>query len=199
MFSQYRNVFTDREKQVIYSLLTRVMDADDIQKDEEKSYLSSMSESLCMSEGDILASKDISLDECKESLAFLDENKRIEVKNMLITMANADGVYVKQEQDFIESLKLDISRHELELIAEWRDEEQMIVGFYTQKKDGRYCFEDIRSLRFSELKYKDEGEIVIELDQALPLELNKYYEFSWTTQNDNSAVSYTHLTLPTTP
>ena len=186
MFSQYRNVFTDREKQVIYSLLTRVMDADDIQKDEEKSYLSSMSESLCMSEGDILASKDISLDECKESLAFLDENKRIEVKNMLITMANADGVYVKQEQDFIESLKLDISRHELELIAEWRDEEQMIVGFYTQKKDGRYCFEDIRSLRFSELKYKDEGEIVIELDQALPLELNKYYEFSWTTQNDNS-------------
>lgn len=111
MFSQYRNVFTDREKQVIYSLLTRVMDADDIQKDEEKSYLSSMSESLCMSEGDILASKDISLDECKESLAFLDENKRIEVKNMLITMANADGVYVKQEQDFIESLKLDISRH----------------------------------------------------------------------------------------
>ncbi len=51
MFSQYRNVFTDREKQVIYSLLTRVMDADDIQKDEEKSYLSSMSESLlCLKE-----------------------------------------------------------------------------------------------------------------------------------------------------
>lgn len=180
------NIFTGIEKQIIYSLLTRVMDADKIRRGEEISYLETIAASLAMTKEDIAQSNDLSIDECKEELSTFDDKHRAEVKRILVGMAYADGVYVKQEEELIESLKLDINRQELELIAEWRDEEQKIVGFYTCKKDGQFCIEDIRSLRFSELKYKDEGEIVIDIKQIPGLKLNKYFEFSWTTELDDS-------------
>lgn len=180
------NIFTGKEKLVIYSLLTRVMDADKVRKGEEISYLESIAAALTMTKEEIALSNELSLDECKEELSSFDDKQKAEVKRILVGMAYADGVYVKQEEELIESLKLDISRQELELIAEWRDEEQKIVGFYTCKKDGRFCIEDIRSLRFSELKYKDDGEIVIDVKQIPNLTLNKYYEFSWTTELDDS-------------
>jgi len=180
------NIFTGKEKLVIYSLLTRVMDADDVRRGEEISYLENIAAALAISKEQAAQSSELSLDECKEELSSFDDKQKAEVKRILVGMAYADGVYVKQEEDLIESLKLDISRQELELIAEWRDEEQKIVGFYTCKKDGRFCIEDIRSLRFSELKYKDDGEIVIDVKQIPDLTLNKYYEFSWTTELDDS-------------
>lgn len=180
------SIFTRKEKQVIFSLLTRVMDADAVRREEEISYLESIAADLSVSKEDIAQSNEISLDECKEILSTFDDNQRAEVKRILVEMAYADGVYVRQEEELIKSLKLDISRQELELIAEWRDEEQRIVGFYTCKKDGNFCIEDIRSLRFSELKYKDDGEIVIDVKQIPELTLNKYYEFSWTTELDDS-------------
>lgn len=180
------NKFSGKEKQVIYSLLTRVMDADEVRRGEEISYLESIAAALTMTKENIAQSGELSFDECKEELSSFDDKQKEEVKRILVGMAYADGVYVKQEEDLIESLKLDISRQELELIAEWRDEEQKIVGFYTCKKDGRFCIEDIRSLRFSELKYKDDGEIVIDVKQIPYLTLNKYYEFSWTTELDDS-------------
>lgn len=180
------NIFTGIEKQVIYSLLTRVMDADNVRRREEISYLESIEEVLSMSKEDIAQSNELSLDACKEELSSFNNEQITEVKRILVGMAYADGIYVKQEEELIEYLKLDISRQELELIAEWRDEEQKIVGFYTCKKDGRFCIEDIRSLRFSELKYKDDGEIVIDVKQIPDLTLNMYYEFSWTTEIDDS-------------
>lgn len=180
------NIFTGKEKLVIYSLLTRVMDADKVRRGEEISYLESIAAALAISKEQTAQSGELSLDECKEELSSFDNKQKAEVKRILIGMAYADGVYVKQEEELIESLKLDISRQELELIAEWRDEEQKIVGFYTCKKDGRFCIEDIRSLRFSELKYKDDGEIIIDVKQIPDLTLNKYYEFSWTTELDDS-------------
>lgn len=179
-------IFTRNEKQIIYSLLTRVMDADKVRRGEEVSYQESIAVVLAMTTEDIAQSNELSLDECKEELSTFDDKQRAEVKRILVGMAYADGVYVKQEEELIESLKLDISRQELELIAEWRDEEQKIVGFYTCKSDGRFCIEDIRSLRFSELKYKDDGEIVIDVKQISGLALNKYYEFSWKTELDDS-------------
>ena len=179
-------IFTRNEKQIIYSLLTRVMDADKVRRGEEVSYQESIAVVLAMTTEDIAQSNELSLDECKEELSTFDDKQRAEVKRILVGMAYADGVYVKQEEELIESLKLDISRQELELIAEWRDEEQKIVGFYTCKRDGRFCIEDIRSLRFSELKYKDDGEIVIDVKQISGLALNKYYEFSWKTELDDS-------------
>ena len=42
------NIFTGKEKLVIYSLLTRVMDADKVRKGEEISYLDSIAP-LCFS------------------------------------------------------------------------------------------------------------------------------------------------------
>lgn len=180
------NIFTGKEKLVIYSLLTRVMDADEVRKVEEISYLESIAAALTMTKEEIAQSNELSLDESKEELSSFDDEQKAEVKRILVAMAYTDGLYVKQEEELIESLKLDISRQELELIAEWRDEEQKIVGFYTCKKDGRFCIEDIRSLRFSELKYKDDGEIVIDVKQIPDLTLNKYYEFSWTTELDDS-------------
>ena len=180
------NIFTGKEKLVIYSLLTRVMDADKVRRGEEISYLESIAAALAMTKEEIAQSNELSLDECKEELSSFDDKQKAEVKRLLVGMAYADGVYVKQEEELIDSLKLDISRHEIELIAEWRDEDQKIVGFYTCKKDGRFCIEDIRSLRFSELKYKDDGEIIIDVKQIPDLTLNKYYEFSWTTELDDS-------------
>ena len=179
-------IFNEDEKQIIYSLLTKVMDADKVRKEEEIFFLKSITESLGITKEDIAKSNELSLDECKEELSAFNDEQKSEVKRILVGMAYADGVYVKQEEELIESLKLDISRQELELIAEWRDEEQKIVGFYTCKRDGRFCIEDIRSLRFSELKYKDDGEIVIDVKQISDLALNKYYEFSWKTELDDS-------------
>ena len=178
--------FTGNEKLIIYSLLTRVMDADKVRKREELSYLESIAAALSMTKEDIEQASKLSLDECKEETFTLDNKQRAEIKRILVGMAYADGVYVKQEEELIESLKLDISRYELELIAEWRDEKQKIVGFYTCKNDGRFFIEDIRSLRFSELKYKDDSEIIIDVNQIPDLKLNKYYEFSWTTELDDS-------------
>lgn len=179
-------ILSSKEKQVIYFLLTRVMDADEIRKDEEVFYLKRMKDTLSMTEMDIVECESLSLDECKEILFSFSDKQRTEIKRSLIEMAYADGVYVNQEKELIESLKLDFSHYELELIAEWRDEQQRIVGFYTQKKDGHFCIEDIRSLGFSELKYKDDGEIVINVEKIPDLSLNKFYEFFWTTENDNS-------------
>lgn len=179
-------IFSSKEKQVIYFLLTRVMDADEIRKDEEVSYLKRMKDTLSMTEMDIVECESLSLDECQEILFSFSDKQRTEIKRSLIEMAYADGVYVNQEKELIESLKLDFSHYELELIAEWRDEKQRIVGFYTQKEDGHFCIEDIRSLGFSELKYKDDGEIVINVEKIPDLSLNKFYEFLWTTENDNS-------------
>lgn len=179
-------IFNEDEKQIIYSLLTKVMDADKVRKEEEIFFLKSITESLGITKEDIAKFNELSLDECKEKLSAFNDEQKSEVKRILVGMAYADGVYVKQEEELIESLKLDISRQELELIAEWRDEEQKIVGFYTCKRDGRFCIEDIRSLRFSELKYKDDGEIVINVKQISDLALNKYYEFSWKTELDDS-------------
>lgn len=179
-------IFTGNKKAVIYSLLTKVMDADKIRREEEVSFLESIAVALVMTQEDIARSNELSLDECKEELSTFDNEQRATVKRILVGMAYADGKFVKQEEELIEYLKLDISRQELELIAEWRDEEQKIVGFYTCKKDGRFCFEDIRSLRFSELKYKDDGEIIIDVKQISNLTVNKYYEFSWTIELDDS-------------
>ena len=179
-------IFSSKEKQVIYFLLTRVMDADEIRKDEEVSYLKRMKDTLSMTEMDIVECESLSLDECQEILFSFSDKQRTEIKRSLIEMAYADGVYVNQEKELIESLKLDFSHYELELIAEWRDEQQKIVGFYTQKEDSHFCIEDIRSLGFSELKYKDDGEIVINVEKIPDLSLNKFYEFFWTTENDNS-------------
>lgn len=186
MTIQYTSEFTSKEKQVIYSLLIRVMDADEVRKDEERTFLEGMKKALKMTEEDIKISMDLSLEECKECLAMFNDSKRKEVKRLLVQMANADRAFVIQEAKFIESLKLDMSHYELELIAEWRDEEQKVVGFYTQKNNGSYCIEDIRSLRFSELKYKDDGEICIEVNEIPDLELNKYYEFTWTIELDKT-------------
>lgn len=180
------NIFTGNDKLIIYSLLTRVMDADKVRKGEEISFLENITAALSMTKEDIEQASKLSLEECKEEMFTFDDKQRAEIKRILVGMAYADGVYVKQEEELIESLKLDISRYELELIAEWRDEEQKIVGFYTCKNDGRFCIEDIRSLRFSELKYKDDGEIKIDVNQITDLKLNKYYEFSWTTELDDS-------------
>lgn len=176
--------FSSKEKLVIYSLLIKVMDADKKREEEEISFLKCMQDALSLTEGDIIEADSLSLDECKEELFSFSDKQRAEVKRSLIEMAYADGVYVDQEKELIKSLKLDCSHHELELIAEWRDEQQKIVGFYTQKEDGHFCFEDIRSLGFSELKYKDDGEIIIEVEKIPELTLNKYYEFFWTTEND---------------
>ena len=127
MESINNRIFTGNEKLIIYSLLTRVMDADKVRRGEEISYLESIATALTMTKEDIEQSNKLSIDECKEELSTFDDKQRAEVKRILVGMAYADGVYVKQEEELIESLKLDISRQELELIAEWRDEEQKIV------------------------------------------------------------------------
>ena len=89
------NIFTGKEKLVIYSLLTRVMDADKVRKGEEISYLESIAAALTMTKEEIAQSNELSLDECKEELSSFDDKQKAEVKRILVDMAYADGVYVK--------------------------------------------------------------------------------------------------------
>ena len=180
------NTFTQRERYIVYSLLYRVMNADSIQKPEEIDFLNKMQQALSMSSADVTQSEELSVDECKRALSMFDDDKRKYIKELLEEMAIVDGVYVEQEKELISSLKLDISHYELELIADWRDKDQKVIGFYTQKDDGRYSIEDIRSLGFSERTYKDGSEISIEIASIPSQEVNEYYEFAWTIELDES-------------
>ncbi len=175
-----------KDKLIVYSLLIKVMDADDIEDPKEKEFLNNIKDRFGFNQTDDEKAKIISLDECKKKLIRFSDAQRKEVKNLLIEMAYADGVYVEQEKILIESLKLDISHFELELIADWLDEKQRIIGYYTKTNEGQYCFEDIRSLGFSELTYKDKGEIVVPTMKIGNLSVDTYYEFAWTIELDDS-------------
>lgn len=180
------NKLTDRETLVTYSLLMKVMDADHIQADEEKSLLVELRDKLSLTQSDVEKAKKISLEDCKKSLLKFADEKRELVRNLLEEMAMADGEFVQQEKDLIDSLQLGISHFELQLIADWRDSKQKIVGYYSQKDDGKYYFDDIRSLGFTERTYKDGTEITIEVSKIAGLKENCYYEFGWSIALDDS-------------
>ena len=175
-----------KDELVVYSLLIKVMDADNIQMQEEKDFLDNIKSRFGFNQADVQNAYAISLDECKRRIAKFSDDTRKELKDMLLEMANADGAYVKQEKELIDSLKLDISHYELELIADWLDDKQIIIGYYSQTKDGSFCLGDIRSLGFSELTYKDKGEIIIQTGKIEELEENTYYEFPWAIALDES-------------
>ena len=134
------NKLTDREKQVTYSLLIKVMDADNVQAEEEKSLLVELRDKLALSQNDVEQARKLSLAECKKGLLKFTDDKREYIKCLLKEMAMADGEFVQQEKELIDSLQLDISHFELQLIADWRDDNQNIVGYYSQKDDGKYYF-----------------------------------------------------------
>lgn len=180
------NKLTDREKQVTYSLLIKVMDADNVQAEEEKSLLVELRDKLALSQNDVEQARKLSLAECKKGLLKFTDDKREYIKCLLKEMAMADGEFVQQEKELIDSLQLDISHFELQLIADWRDDNQNIVGYYSQKDDGKYYFDDIRSLGFTERTYKDGAEIAIEVPKIPGLEEKQYYEFVWSIVIDDS-------------
>ena len=175
-----------RDKQVVYSLLAKVMDADNIQDPREKELLLGMRNNLGISEDDIEKAESMSINECKKRLVKFSDDQRKELKEMLMKMAFADGVYVKQEQELIDSLQLDISHYELELIADWRDEERIIIGYYNKLKDGRYVFNDICTQGFSERTYINGEKIEIDTGIIPNLKENTYYQFRWTVELDDS-------------
>ena len=174
------------DKLIVLSLLVKVMDADNIVDPREKEFLENIKARFELNQDDERQAQTISLEECKKKLIKFSDPQRKEIKGILLEMAWADGQYVEQEKELIESLQLDISHFELELIADWRDEKQVIVGYYSQAKEGGFCFEDIRSLGFSELTYKGGEEISIPTERIEGLEENTYYEFSWTVALDES-------------
>jgi len=174
------------DKLIVLSLLVKVMDADNIVDPREREFLENIKARFELNQDDERQAKTISLEECKKKLLKFSDPQRKEIKDILLEMAWADGQYVEQEKVLIESLKLDISHFELQLIADWLDDKQIIVGYYIQTKNGLYSFEDIRSLGFSELTYKDKSEIIIPTERIDALEENTYYEFSWTIELDDS-------------
>lgn len=82
---------------------------------------------------------------------------------------------------------IDIKNKEQKLKSNWRDDSQRVIGCYS-KKDGSetYCLKDIRSLGFSERKYKGGEEIVIEVDKNPKLKEDVYYEFEWTIKEEEN-------------
>lgn len=171
--------FSTDDKTIVYSLLTKVMDADNIQDPKEQEFLNEIKELFVLDPSDIKKADAMSLNKCKKELSKFSDPKRQIIKELLISMANADGRYVKQEEDLINSLQLDISHYELELIADWRDADHEIVGYYSKFKDGRYGFNDICSPDFSERTYKNGDEIIIYTGEIPALEENNYYQFHW--------------------
>lgn len=171
--------FSTDDKTIVYSLLTKVMDADNIQDPKEQEFLNEIKELFALDPSDIKKADAMSLNKCKKELSKFSDPKRQIIKELLISMANADGRYVKQEEDLINSLQLDISHYELELIADWRDADHEIVGYYSKFKDGRYGFNDICSPDFSERTYKNGDEIIIYTGEIPALEENNYYQFHW--------------------
>ena len=183
--------FNKNDELVIYSLLKQLMEADDDIHPKEVDFLNEITGRFGLSQTDIDQAKGLSVEECKNKIGHFTAHQLQELKSLLVKMAYADGIFIKQEQVFLESL-LGISHFELELIADWQDEAQIIVGLYTKKKDGSYCFEDIRSLGFSALTYKNGNEIVIPTDRIPELEENTYYQFPWTVELDEGKMGF-HL------
>lgn len=98
------NKLTDREKQVTYSLLIKVMDADNVQAEEEKSLLVELRDKLALSQNDVEQARKLSLAECKKGLLKFTDDKREYIKCLLKEMAMADGEFVQQEKELIDSL-----------------------------------------------------------------------------------------------
>lgn len=180
--------FSNNDKLVIYSLLKQLMESDDDIHPKEESVLKETADRFGLTQQDINQAKELSVYECKQELSHFTAPQLQELKNLLVKMAYADGIFIKQEQEFLESL-LGISRYEFELIADWQDEKQIIVGLYT-KEDGRYCFKDIRSLGFSAQTYKNGEEIVIYTERIPELEENTYYQFPWTIKLDEGKMGF---------
>ena len=180
------NSFSKDDKIIVYSLLTKVMDADNIQDPKEQEFLNEIKDRFSLDPSDIKKADAMSLNKCKKELSKFSDPKRQIIKELLISMANADGRYVKQEEDLINSLQLDISHFELELIADWRDADHEIVGYYSKFKDGRYGFNDICSPDFSERTYKNGDEIIIYTGEIPALEENNYYQFHWSIELNDS-------------
>ena len=90
-----------KDELVVYSLLKKVMDADDIQMQEEKDFLDNIKSRFGFNQADVQDAYAISLDECKRRIAKFSDDTRKELKDMLLEMANADGAYVKQEKELI--------------------------------------------------------------------------------------------------
>ena len=177
--------FSNNDKLVIYSLLKQLMESDDDIHPKEEAVLKETADRFGLTQQDINQAKELSVYECKQELSHFTAPQLQELKNLLVRMAYADGIFIKQEQEFLESL-LGISRYEFELIADWQDEKQIIVGLYTKNEKGEYCFKDIHSLEFLERTYKSGEDIEIKIEKIPDLEENTYYQFPWTVELDDS-------------
>ena len=119
--------FSNNDKLVIYSLLKQLMESDDDIHPKEEAFLQETADSFGLTQQDINQAKGLSIEECKLKIGAFSDPQLQELKKLLVKMAYADGIFIKQEQEFLESL-LGISRYEFELIADWQDEKQIIVG-----------------------------------------------------------------------
>ncbi len=180
------NSLTRAQKCTLYSLMEKVMDADNKQLPEELAMLEELKIKFQLSQEDILFTKTLSIDDCRNNLLKFEDSERAIVKSLLENMAWADGIYVDAEKELITSLELSLSHYELQLKAEWRDKGNTIVACYTKEKDGTYWLKDIRSLGFSPLKYKNEDEISIPINPIDSMEEDTYYEFTWKLQIDSN-------------
>ena len=174
------------DKLVVFSLLTQVMDADEVRLPEEIALWENIKKRFELSQEDVEKANSLSKEKCKRLLLKFSDEQRQAIQQLLIEMACSDGDFAKQEKDLIDSLNLDISHYELELIADWRDEERVIVGFYNKLKNGRLGFNDICTQGFSERTYLNGDEIEIYTDRIPTLEENTYYQFRWTVEQDDS-------------
>lgn len=175
-----------KDRVIVYSLLAKVMDADNIQDQREKDLLADMRDRFSLNDADVEQAHAMELDKCKKQIAKFSDDKRHELQELLIQMAFADGKYVEQERALIDSLQLEISHYELELIADWRDEDRIIVGCYNKNDNGDYVFSDICSRGFSERTYINGDDIIIDADKIPNLQENTYYQFRWTVELDEN-------------
>jgi uncharacterized tellurite resistance protein B-like protein len=96
--------YTDEEKNTIINLLTNVMEADSVIHPNEIEFMNSVMSSLnyTILNLDYGHEKDFFLN--KNLFHKMDAEKQLEVKNLLIGMAECDGFIDKREQELIDNI-----------------------------------------------------------------------------------------------
>lgn len=118
---------------------------------------------------------------------------------------------VRLEGDTGGNVGVDVSLYS-KILKNWKTDNRLFVGCYDYDKEKKYyCFTDIRSASFHELKYPnlerksnvEEEDIVIPLDKPIDgLELKSYYKIWWNIVAKNNDRGYAFVfddSLPTEP